>query len=103
MAAIRADSSRRTGLGLFLLSAIFLAPAPAVTQPNVIAGADTSGPRAAFERFRALSDARQLDSAEGRALLTGELEQVTGPSVGPLDAPDRVLLIGADRAVARVP
>jgi hypothetical protein len=60
-------------------------------------------PEAAMARFVTLNNARGLASAEGKALLAGELDSADTPGLGELAPADRIVRIGADSAVARIP
>lgn len=53
-------------------------------------------------RFVALNNSRSLLSAEGKALLAGELDDADTPGLGNLPPPDRLVRIRADFAVARI-
>ncbi|MET1112932.1 MAG: hypothetical protein ABWX67_15555 [Allosphingosinicella sp.] len=67
------------------------------------AGALAPTPEAAMSRFVTLNNARGLGSAEGKALLAGELDGADTPGMGELAPADRLVRIGADSAVARIP
>jgi hypothetical protein len=57
---------------------------------------------AAFARFIELANTGGLASPEGQALLTGEAKAAATSAVSALPAPDRVVTISADKAVARI-
>ena len=54
-----------------------------------------------MERLVALNNSRALKSPEGEALLSGELDDLKSAGSGDWPHPDRVVAIGADRAVGR--
>lgn len=60
-------------------------------------------PEAAMARFVALNRGRALQSAEGKALLAGELDTLDFAGAGELPEPDRVFATGEGKAVARIP
>ena len=60
-------------------------------------------PEAAAERMVALNNTAALRSAEGKALLAGELKGFASAGSGILPAPDKVFRTGPLSAVARVP
>jgi hypothetical protein len=53
-------------------------------------------------RLVALNNSRRLNSAEGKALLSGELDRMDFAGSGTWSAPDPIVAIGADGAVARL-
>ena len=75
----------------------------AAAQSNIDANGDRAGAQAVLDRFLALNAASRLASPEGQALMAGELVEARRPTVGPLPAPDRVVLLSDGRAVARFP
>ena len=85
-----------------IMIALMLAQA-AAAQSNIDANGDSAGAQAVLDRFLALNAASQLASPEGQALMAGELAEARRPTVGPLPAPDRLLLLSDGRAVARFP
>ncbi len=78
----------------------------AIAQPTHLAAqvstAPASTPREAIMRFLSLNAEHKLNTPEARALLSGELTQLP-PFVGPLTEPDKIIALGDDSAVARLP
>jgi hypothetical protein len=77
---------------------LFAAVAIALCAPAALAQAT---PAATLERFVALANAGDLTSPEGQAILTGEARQMATSAKSTLPAPDRIILIGTDKAAAR--
>lgn len=67
-----------------------------------VSGAPSSTPREAIMKFVSLNGEHKLNTREARLLLSGELTQLP-PSVGPLAEPDKIIVLGDDSAVARLP
>lgn len=84
---------------LFALAGASMAPA----QSNLAPDADSSRVRATLDHFLLLNQARALAGDEARALLAGELDNVTQATFGPLPPPDRIIMLADHRAVARLP
>lgn len=79
--------------------------ASALSGPHTAQAAEVlpPTPEVAMARFVALNNARGLQSAEGKALLAGELDRVDTPGIDVLPPPDRLVRLGANSAVARIP
>jgi hypothetical protein len=75
-----------------LVAAALLCAAPAIAQAT---------PQATLDRFVQLANAGELTTPAGQALLTGEALQMATSAKSTLPVPDRVVLIGADKAAAR--
>ena len=60
-------------------------------------------PDAAMALLLDLDRRSALQSAEGRALLAGELDRVDAPTFGDLGAPDKIQMVAPATAVARIP
>jgi hypothetical protein len=71
------------------------APAAEAILPN--------SPEAAAKRLVELNNSRALQTPEGQALLTGELDDVASPGDGVLPVPDKIVRTAAGKAVARLP
>ncbi|HEX8223025.1 MAG TPA: hypothetical protein VF605_04315 [Allosphingosinicella sp.] len=70
-------------------------------MPAAAAGLPAT-PEEAIARLVALNNGHGLQSPEGEALLSGELDRLASPGTGRLPGSDRVVAIGADKAVARI-
>jgi hypothetical protein len=83
----------------------------ALTQlPGVPAAAAQQAPHGSLaaalsvaQRLVALSDTGALNSAEGKALFTGELADFDAPSLGPVGRPDEAVALADGDAVVRLP
>jgi hypothetical protein len=95
--------ARREGIAGFLAALALAVSTPCFGQPNLLAGGEGDGPRAAVQHFLTLNAASALDGPEGRALLAGELDNAHPPTFGPLSPPDRIVMLIGGTAVARLP
>jgi hypothetical protein len=78
------------------------APAPAASSSTAASSVEAEQ-RAALAELDQLSAAGKLQSDEGKALRTGEAAEWIGPDLEGGLAPDKLIQISPDRAVARTP
>jgi hypothetical protein len=87
---------RRLGLAFGL--ALLCSTVPLAARPTLPAT-----PEAAMELLVALNNSRRLNSPQGKALLSGELDRFDSAGTGEAPRADRIVPVGAGRAVARIP
>ncbi len=92
---------RRLMMGLFV--PVTLTALPVAILAQVSEHPLARSPEQAVEALRRLSEARQLTSPSGRALLGREFSANSAASFGVLAPPDRVVRVERQRAVARLP
>jgi hypothetical protein len=73
---------------------------PAVAQAQTAPAPD---PNDTIARFLQFNKAGQLDSADARALFSGELSPMRASTLGPLTASDKIIAVSDTVAVARLP
>jgi hypothetical protein len=78
-------------------------PVAATAQSNVAAVADAKPVQALVQRIFDLSKAKQLASAEGQALRSGEMAKAKVTTLGSAAYPDKIVMLTDDMAVVRLP
>ena len=79
-------------------------PAMALSRMEVVGLSSDQqiGIQRTIARFLDLNRRHQLDRREAKSLFAGEMAEWDAPMVGPLSAPDKLILAGDDLAIARL-